>query len=173
MNDLGYTTDGKGNYFLNGQAVDGKTAEEAIGKNAKSLAGKSALKHVGKVAAGAAVAVITIAAAAAIIKTASDHYNRFDIAATKAREAAAALNETYETVKSTESEFRANIGEYTDAVDSLEELTKGTEEYEEAILKANESTIKLLDTYKDLEYTINDEGLIIIDEFSLQEAKKT
>jgi hypothetical protein len=52
-------------------------------------------------------------------------------------------------------------------------LTKGTEEYEKAVLKANEATIKLLETYKDLDYTVNDEGLIIINEFSLEEAKKT
>jgi hypothetical protein len=50
----------------------------------------------------------------------------------------------------------------------MDELTKGTIEYKEALLKANEQAISLINNYKDLagHYTIKD-GLILIDEDAL------
>jgi hypothetical protein len=40
-------------------------------------------------------------------------------------------------------------------------------EYEEAVLKANESAMELIKTYKDIDYTVDSDGLIIINETSL------
>jgi hypothetical protein len=51
-------------------------------------------------------------------------------------------------------------------------LVKGTDEYKETVIKANEEALKLLDTYKDLEYEVTADGLIIINEQSLEDAKK-
>lgn len=169
---LGYTRDVNGNYFLNGKAVDGKAAEGAITDNAKSLAGKGAVKGALTKAAAAAVVIAAIVAAAAAIKAASDYYNRFEIAAQKARETADALSEAYEETKSTESEFRDNISKYEDGVDGLKKLTKGTDEYKEAVRQANETALALLKTHKNLRYEIGDDGLIKIDEASLLSAQR-
>jgi hypothetical protein len=45
---------------------------------------------------------------------------------------------------------------YDSAVESLKELTKGTSEYKDAVLKANEEASKLLETNENLSYTIED-----------------
>jgi hypothetical protein len=42
-------------------------------------------------------------------------------------------------------------------------LTKGTAEYEDQVLKANEATMKLINSYEGLTYTIDEDGLIVID----------
>jgi hypothetical protein len=50
-------------------------------------------------------------------------------------------------------------------------LTKGTEEYAEAVRNANDVAMQLLETNKDLSYEIVN-GQVIIDEESLKNAKK-
>jgi hypothetical protein len=57
-------------------------------------------------------------------------------------------------------------------VEGLDKLTKGTEEYKEAVRQANNAAIELLNTYKNLKYEINDEGLIVIDEAGLATAQR-
>ena len=137
-----------------------------------SQAGKQALKNLGTKVGGAAIIVAAVAAATMIAKAAIDHYNRFETAAKKAEETANAMKATYETVASAEQEFRSNLDTYASGVDSLENLTKGTEEYKDAVRNANNEAIKLLNTYKNLKYEINDEGLIVIDETDLLNAKR-
>lgn len=151
-----YSVEGKKG-FVSGKDVSG--------------AGKGALKHMGKFALGAAVVVASVVAASAIIKAASDYYNRFDIAAKKAKETAAAIQKHYEDVKNTETEFRSNISEYQDGIEGLKELTKGTDEYKEAVRKANEEALELLKTHKNLRYTVED-GLIKINEDDLIAAEQ-
>lgn len=150
--------------------ADGGQAPNKLTK--KSLLKPGALKTVGKAVGGAAIIVAAIAAAAFIAKTASDYYNRFEIEAKKAEETAKAVQKTYEEVQSAESEFRSNMDSYESAVDSLDELTKGTEEYKKAVVEANNAAVKLLNTHKNLKYTINEDGLIEIDQASLLAAQR-
>lgn len=171
MQNQGYTFKGGQFFDAQGNIVDSKIANKNINTGAKGLAGKASLAQVGKAALGAAIVVAAVVAAAAAIKAASDFYNRFEIAAKKARETADALNESYEQVKSTESEFRDNIKKYNEGVEGLEKLTRGTDEYKEAVRQANESALALIKTHKNLAYEINADGLIVIDEGSLLAAQ--
>ena len=138
----------------------------------KTKLDKGTLSTIGKTLGSYVLIAAAIAAAAYAIKTASDYYNRFEIAAQKARETADALNTSYEEVKSSATEFRDTISKYNEGVAGLDELTKGTKEYEEAIRNANESALTLLKTYKNLKYEINEEGLIEIDKGSLFAAQQ-
>jgi hypothetical protein len=73
------------------------------------------------------------------------------------------MQKTYEDITNAESEFRSNIESYSSDVKGLEDLTKGTEEYKNAIREANNEAVKLINTHKNLKYEINDDGLIEID----------
>jgi hypothetical protein len=53
----------------------------------------------------------------------------------------------------------------------MEEMTKGTNEYNNALMQANDSAMELIKHYKDLKYDI-EEGLIVIDEESLADAQR-
>jgi hypothetical protein len=49
-------------------------------------------------------------------------------------------------------------------------MTRGTTEFKAAVLEANEAALKLLDTYDNLKYDTDENGLIKIDKDSLKEA---
>jgi hypothetical protein len=50
-------------------------------------------------------------------------------------------------------------------------LVYGTDEYRMAVLEANEAALKLINTIDGLEYSTNGDGLIVINEESLERAK--
>jgi hypothetical protein len=59
--------------------------------------------------------------------------------------------------------FKANISEYKTAKDGLKDLTKGTVEYQEAVMKANEAASELIskgDLKLGVDYDIDSDGLI-------------
>ena len=171
-----YKKDGK---FITKEAFDAKDASTSTpstkGKGLKSIfknfnAGTA--KTLGTAAAGVAIVAASVAAAALIITKAVDYYNRYDIAAKKAAETAKKVNETAEQIKSTEATFQSHLSEYDSGVKALEKLTKGTEDYKDAVRKANDEALELLKTHKNLKYEINSEGLIVIDEEDLKTAKR-
>ena len=90
----------------------------------------------------------------------------------KAKQAATELKKNYETVKAAQEEFNNTSSNYENARNAIDNLTKGTEEYTQAVQAANEQAMALLEINKDLAYTIED-GQIKIDETSLENAKKT
>jgi hypothetical protein len=53
--------------------------------------------------------------------------------------------------------------------DELSKLTRGTVEYNEKLFETNEEALKLLKTYDNLTYTMEN-GRIVIDDESLKEA---
>lgn len=141
----------------------GKTGFKNIGTSLKSL-GSTLVKFL--------PALIGIAAAAAIIYGVSEYYNKDANAAKDAAENASMLSEEYSKAKDAYENLKASISEYQSATDALSELKKGTIEYEEALLKANDAAMKLIETHKDLEYTINPEtGAIEIDKNSIQKVQ--
>ena len=149
-----------------------KTAGKKVDADAAKLAGKAGGKALGAAAATAAIVVASVVAAGAVVKLATDYYNRHEIAAQKAAESAKRLAENYNELKAAESAFRDNISSYTEAVNSLDQLTKGTTAYKEAVIAANEEALKLLETNDNLQYTIDEEtGLIEIDTESLDKAR--
>lgn len=90
-------------------------------------------------------------------------------AAKRAEEAAAHLKEAYNETKQAYEDLKSSISDYHEARDALSELTKGTNEWREAIIEANEKALELINNYEGLEYTIDENGLINIDEDSLRE----
>lgn len=90
-------------------------------------------------------------------------------AAKRAEEAAAHLKEAYNETKQAYEDLKSSISDYHEARDALSELTKGTNEWREAITEANEKALELINNYEGLEYIIDENGLINIDEDSLRE----
>ena len=138
--------------------------------NLKTSAGQwlSSIKGVaggvGLVAAGVAVAVGAIA-------WAINQYQKYDKAAQEAAEQADKAAEAYQKVSEAYQSFTGKLSAYEDAQNGLEGMTKGTLEYREAVLQANEAAMELLNTYEGLTYSVGADGLITIDEQSLNDIK--
>ena len=80
-----------------------------------------------------------------------------------AKEAAGQVNvltEAYNECKQAAEDLKNSIGDYTDAISALENLEKGTDEYKEALEKANEEAKKLIETYKLFDDWHYDNGVI-------------
>ena len=143
----------------------------------KTLAGKDALKGFGKKAlskAGtAAVIVAAVAAAKAIYKAADEAYNRDENAAKRAEASAKRLADAYGKANEKFNELKTSMETYQDNIKSIDELTKGTVEYTEAIYNANEEALNLISTYKIMadQYTTTAEGLIVFNEGVLENIK--
>ena len=129
-----------------------------------------ALVIVGVVAALAAL----IAIISGVSKALSDAYNADAIAADRAEESAAKLADRYSEVKTEYENMISAMEEYQGARDALSELTKGTEEYEEALQKANRQALELIENYGDYldpsDYNWEGDQLVINDE-ALAKAK--
>jgi hypothetical protein len=102
-----------------------------------------ALVVVGVVAALAAL----VAVIGAVNKALADAYNADAIAAEKAENAAKNLGEAYNTVKQEYEDMIAAMENYQSARDALDELTKGTKEYEDALKEANRAAMELINKY--------------------------
>ena len=114
-----------------------------------------------------------IAAVSAALAIASAHYHRFEAAARKAGEALEEANQAFSHAQGAYNEFSNTVTAYEDAVSGMDSLVYGTNEYREAVINANDEALKLIDTIDGLQYSVNDDGLIIIDEESLERAKQT
>ena len=125
----------------------------------------------------AAIAVV-IAVGALIVGTIhaiSDAYNADAIAASRAAEAAAQLTEKYNETKQAYDNLKASIEEYQTAEYALNTLTKGTQEWKDAIRESNAQALELIDTLnlmKDQDYTIDNDGVIHISKSALNKAEE-
>ncbi|MBR6516156.1 MAG: hypothetical protein IKT40_04800 [Bacilli bacterium] len=102
-------------------------------------------------------------AVSAALAAASAHYHRFETAARKAGEAVTEANKAFSTAQGQYQEFASAVEAYESAASGIEGLVYGTNEYREAVINANDEALKLIDTIEGLEYSVNDDGLIIID----------
>jgi methyl-accepting chemotaxis protein len=117
---------------------------------------------------GSFIGTIGIAAAVVALCTVSIHelnksYNKNEHEAKKAEQAAQNLTQAYTESKAKYNELVSTISNYEGAKNGLNELTHGTLEFKEAISKANDEALKLLDNYGDLigeRYSIDGDGLI-------------
>lgn len=164
----GFKAIGKNQYNFNGQTVDLKTANQGLTNMSKSMAGKQAfggvLKSLGLIAAGITIIITSV-------KLLDQWWNKDANAAKKAQEEADTLNNIYGDIKNEYDSLKSAITSYQDVTKSLEEMQKGTVEWYEAISQANEEAMKLINTYDNLKYTINDDGLIEIDADSLNQVR--
>lgn len=138
-----------------------QTPEVASENTGKAL---SKLKAGGLVLAGIAIAAISIWAAVEL-------WNK-DL--TNLREAEKQLEQATARAEESMSRYNTmkdNMSAYEDAKKGIDELTKGTLEFDEAVANANEKAMKLLDTYKNLSYEVDENGIIQIDKDSLKTAQ--
>lgn len=149
---------------------DKTTGKVMTEKYAKQTVGKEALKTLGSKAASLGIAAAGIAVIIGTIAMVVNQLNKAEKAVQKAKEAAQSLSENYDNVKASYDNFINAQSGYETATASMEELTKGTTAYQEALLQANEAAGELLATNKNLKYTIED-GKIVIDEESLEQTK--
>ena len=149
--------------------------EEAISKatpEAQKLAGKSSLKALGGAMATIAVAAVAIAGAIAIYKAVDEWWNKNAIDAERAAQAADTAAASYDSLKASYDNFSTGLNNYETEVEGLKSLERGTLEYKEALVSANEAAYELINKYDDLKYTVNADGLVTIDEDSLKEVQE-
>ena len=123
--------------------------------------------NIGAIAAVAAAALI-IAGAAAAFMALSDAYNKDAIAAAEAQKAAESLAQSYADAQNAYNDLKNTVSSYEQATQGIDSLTRGTVEFREKVLEANSAAMQLINTMEDVQYTIDSDGLIRIDEGELE-----
>lgn len=131
-------------------------------------AGADLAKSMGQMAKGAGLIAAGVIVAIGAVKWGIAQYNKQAEAAEKAAEAAQKAADAYRSVSDAYNTFQSNVDNYSNAKNGLEELTKGTIEYKDAVLKANEAAMELINTNEGLQYTVDEDGLININEESME-----
>lgn len=88
-------------------------------------------------------------------------------------EAAQNLAAAYNETKAAQDELTSNIEGYYDNLNAIESLTKGTQEYAQAILDANDAAIQLIQSSDEIganDWSIGEDGIIEIDESAIERA---
>lgn len=150
---------------------NGKQNLTNAGKNIKT-GFQNLGSHLSKAAPVLAPIALTAAAFAAIwytVDVANKKLNEHNEKVKEAAKLTKALQETASQTQEKFEEFKNTISNYESAKDGLKELTKGTVEYKEALVKANEEALKLIQKYDDIKYERDADGLIKINEASLDE----
>ena len=150
---------------FDGVAISAKVAAGGVG------ALWAALWPIALVVAGLTLVITALAAG---VKYLSDEYNKDAIAANKAAEAANNLKEAYEETKKSYEDMISAMENYQSARDSLDNLTKGTEAYRDALNEANEAALQLIkagNLIRGEDYDIVG-GEIIIKQESIDAAKE-
>lgn len=102
--------------------------------------------------------IAIVAAVAAVIgigKAWSDQIHKEEKAAQRATEAAQKQKEAYDSVKNAYDALKSSIADYKDAQEGINKLTKGTDEWREAIEDANKQVMELVKTYPELAQYLN------------------
>ena len=118
----------------------------------------------------AVVAVIGTITAVAI--TATNAYNEQAEAAKNAAKEAQDLQNNYNNLKQSVEDLHNEISDYTDSLNALKELTKGTEEYSAALDSANEKARSLIETYELYDQAEVKNGILSIDEEALENLER-
>ena len=129
---------------------------------------ESSLATLGPAIAVIGIAIAAIAGAIAIWDETQEWWNKNAIAAEEAKKTAESAAEGYNNLKIAHDNLTQGFEGYQKEVEGLESLKKGTLEYQEALLKANEAAYDLINNYEGLSYTINTDGLVTIDKESLE-----
>lgn len=91
----------------------------------------------------------------------------------QATEAAQNLQSAFQEAKAAQDQLTSDIDGYNNLRDNIDSLTEGTLEYKQAILEANNAATQLIENYSDIigtdDWSVDDNGLINIDEDALQE----
>lgn len=88
-------------------------------------------------------------------------------------EAVQNLTLSYNEAKAAQDELQSNIDSYNSAIDTIDSLTRGTQEYTQAILDANDAAIQLIQSTDEIgagDWSVGEDGLIEISESAIQKA---
>ena len=149
-----------------GPAITGLAG--ALGFTSAAAAGVGASLAAMAAAAAPVIAIVAVLGIAiyALVKA----YNADADAAKQAAAEAEGLAKEYENVKSAYDDLKASLEDYNGARDALDELTKGTQEWKEAVIELNSQVLDLLDKYPQLaQYiTSTNDGLLEISKIGQQ-----
>lgn len=123
-----------------------------------------------------AIGIVTGVVAAAVvgIKLYVDWLNRYKTAAENAQQVANQQQQQYDNLKSSYDQLKSSIEDYQSAQDAISSLTRGTQEWRDAIADANQQVLTLLQSYPQLAQYIKTttDGLLKIDPNQLQEFQR-
>jgi hypothetical protein len=108
----------------------------------------------------------------AIVQAVDKWKNGTENAAKAAKKGAADAAEAFKKVNEEYNNLKQNITDYKDIRTSMAELTKGTQEYADALFEANEKALELIKNHGDLKYTIDSDGLIVFEDGELERVQK-
>lgn len=151
--------------------AESKLTKNIILQNAAYLVRK---KHMSEMAAlGLSLAgtiLVVVAAAAALVLISKAVYNSIhkeEIAAEAAAKAASDLGNAYDECREKYQQMVDEFNEYKDAIGALDNLTKGTQEYRDALEEANQKALELIqnnpDKFNKDDYYWDDNKLVIKD----------
>ena len=109
---------------------------------------------------------------AVVIKVLLNILNKQQEEIKKSQEELKKLTESYREAKNASDDFKNSISEYKNAVSSINKLTKGTIEYTEAVISANQKAMELINTNRMLAqyaYT-NEQGILSFTQEGLDKA---
>ena len=140
-------------------------AEKIKGLKTNATNAVKAVAPYALIAAGVAIA----AGAVAYAKAQFEKYSQAAIDAAKTAESAASA---YSAAAEAYEKFKSGMSDYKEAKDGLQGLVKGTLEYKEALLAANNAAYSLIETNNLIagkDYTIDKDGVIQISDEAQQE----
>lgn len=153
-----------GVFMVVGTASQMAAAQIASGAATASTA-IMAIPILGWIAAVITAIIALVAIISNYVETAEERVARLEEETENAKKAAEEASNAYDQL------LQARQG-YNDLLDQISNLTKGTNEYREAVEKLNAQVLALKDEYPELEYTYNVEGgYLEIDEESFNRAE--
>ena len=144
----------------------GATKEEAKAAGQAAVAEQIHAVTLEQVAGAAAKAIIPLLPYIAIIGTlglaiyaAYKEWNKEADAAKKASEVAADTKKTYDDLKTSLDNVKSALNDLHSAEDNLNDLTKGTQEWRDALQQCNDKVLELISNYPELaQYVTNENG---------------
>ena len=102
---------------------------------------------------------LAVAAAVGLIVAAYKEWNKEADAAKKANEIAADAKKTYDDLKTSLQNVKSALEDLHNAEDNLDGLTKGTQEWRDALQQCNDKVLELISNYPELaQYVTNQNG---------------
>lgn len=154
------------------EGAQNQALSDTIEQSAMQSAGKDALKSVGNKGLATAIAAVSIYAAVKGVQALYKAYNKANIAAEEAAATAKAVATAYNDAKTSYNNLKTSIDSWNEKDTALDNLQKGTTEWKEALIEANDAALELINTYDDLEYKVDENGRIKITEESLEAAQE-
>ena len=113
------------------------------------------LKQIGSgivsfIASPLGMATIAAVALGAAVYAAYKYWNKQADAAKRASQVAAQTKKQYEQVKQTYDDLKSSLEDYNSAQKAIEDMTKGTQQWADAIREANDNVLQLLNNYPQL-----------------------